>query len=638
MRGFALTLAFCLCCAPGAPAATLYVPSSYHTIQLALDLAAPGDTVVLASGVYRGAGNRDLDYNGKAITLRSVSGDPALCIIDCEGSEVSPHRGFRFHSQEGSGSVLEGVTVRNGYAADQGGGILCWGDKPNVVATPSIRRCRITRCQAPRGAGVAVVNVDVWPLAFAQAKAITAPLTDCLVDSNDGEGILVDARVSLTVAVGCNFTGNSGHGGVVTGVGTGNPGGIVFTDCQFTRNGGDGFHHIGDATRMRLSGCVLDDNAGRGFASDGGGDEVVRLQECVIRRNGGGGVRSPDFDVALTLADCKISGNTGSGILATLDGYGLQMLRCQVFDNTGHGLTDGGTAARRAVARAAASGWISRIDSCLVAGNGLRGIDLTGWVAPGAEVAITHCTVSRNGKEGLYCGLRPAYPGAGRLLRLASSTVAVNGDAGIIFASDLPCSLSATLVAANTGAGIWRDVGAVPVISCTDIFGNGGGDWLGEFVDQAALRSNLALDPYFCHSAPDEFALRADSPCLPGANACAVLIGARGKGCDTSVVGVAPDDARSPGCRLLPVYPNPANPRTAIAFDLPAPARVRLVVYDLAGRPVRRLLDGASLDAGRHETAWDGRGDSGRNLATGTYLCRLEAGGFTSRTTISLVR
>ncbi|MHB8077784.1 MAG: right-handed parallel beta-helix repeat-containing protein [Candidatus Krumholzibacteriia bacterium] len=639
MRGIVLTLSFCLCGATGVAAGVLNVPVQYQTIQLALDQAAPGDTVLLAAGVYRGDGNRDLDYNGKAVTVRSVAGDPALCVIDCEGSEVSPHRGFYFHSQEGSGSVLEGVTVRNGYAADQGGGILCWGDKPDVVATPAVRHCRITRCSAPRGAGLAVANVNVWPLALVQSLLLlTPPFTACVVDSNDGEGIRVDARVGLTVAVGCSFTGNSGHGGAVTGVGTGNPGGIVFDDCQLTGNGGDGLYHLGDASRLRLLGCELDDNVGRGFASDGGGDEIVQLQECAVRRNGGGGVSSADFDVALTLEDCKITDNDGFGVLATLGGFGLQVLRTRITGNSGHGLTDGGIVARRPAVRAAGLGWITRIDSCLVADNGRRGIDLTGWLPPGAVVTITHSTVSRNGKEGLYDALRPAYPGAGDLLQLAASTIAGNGDAGVVFASDLPCSLGATIIAGNTGVGIWREAGVTPVVACTNIFGNGGGDWLGEFADQACLRGNFSLDPWFCHSAPAEYSLRADSPCLPAANSCAVLIGAHDRGCDTLVVGVGPDRPRAPGCRLLPVHPNPANPGTAIVFDLPAAAAVRLTVYDLAGRPVRRLLDGARLDTGRHEVAWDGRGDNGHTLATGTYLCRLQAGGTSSGVRISLVR
>ena len=61
-----------------ANADTLHVPSQYATIQAAIDGAQPGDEVVVADGVYTGAGsNTNLDLSGKAITVRSASADPA---------------------------------------------------------------------------------------------------------------------------------------------------------------------------------------------------------------------------------------------------------------------------------------------------------------------------------------------------------------------------------------------------------------------------------------------------------------------------------------------------------------------------------------------------------------------------------
>jgi flagellar hook assembly protein FlgD len=71
--------------------------------------------------------------------------------------------------------------------------------------------------------------------------------------------------------------------------------------------------------------------------------------------------------------------------------------------------------------------------------------------------------------------------------------------------------------------------------------------------------------------------------------------------------------------------PNPFNPYTRIDFELDRARPVRLAVYDLAGRLVRRLVD-RTLEAGRHNTVWDGRDQRGLRVASGVYFYRLESG------------
>ncbi len=73
-------------------------------------------------------------------------------------------------------------------------------------------------------------------------------------------------------------------------------------------------------------------------------------------------------------------------------------------------------------------------------------------------------------------------------------------------------------------------------------------------------------------------------------------------------------------------YPNPFNPKTTIAFDLPAAGQAQLAVYDVAGRLVRVLAAGL-LPAGRQQLDWDGRDAAGREAAAGVYLARLSAAG-----------
>ncbi len=77
------------------------------------------DEVIVAQGIYQGVGNRDLDFSGKNITVRSSNpenlGVVAATIIDCQGNETNPHRGFIFHSGEGADAVVAGFTIKNGF-------------------------------------------------------------------------------------------------------------------------------------------------------------------------------------------------------------------------------------------------------------------------------------------------------------------------------------------------------------------------------------------------------------------------------------------------------------------------------------------------------------------------------------------
>ena len=111
-------LALLACAAPG-HAATLNVPTTaYPTIQAAVTAAAAGDTVVVADGTYSGAGNRDIDFGGKSLTVRSASGDPARTIIDCGGQAPNgsgTYRGFYLHS--GETAAISGFTIQNGRTA-----------------------------------------------------------------------------------------------------------------------------------------------------------------------------------------------------------------------------------------------------------------------------------------------------------------------------------------------------------------------------------------------------------------------------------------------------------------------------------------------------------------------------------------
>jgi hypothetical protein len=96
------------------------------TVQAGINAASDGDTVLVSAGTYTGLGNRDLDFGGKAIILKSTGGALST-VIDCEGLG----RGFHFHSGEIATSAVMGFTITNGQA-DYGGAIQFEHSHPQI--------------------------------------------------------------------------------------------------------------------------------------------------------------------------------------------------------------------------------------------------------------------------------------------------------------------------------------------------------------------------------------------------------------------------------------------------------------------------------------------------------------------------
>jgi flagellar hook assembly protein FlgD len=79
--------------------------------------------------------------------------------------------------------------------------------------------------------------------------------------------------------------------------------------------------------------------------------------------------------------------------------------------------------------------------------------------------------------------------------------------------------------------------------------------------------------------------------------------------------------------RLDPNHPNPFNPQTTIPYSVPSglPARVRLVIYDTAGRTVRVLVDEEQA-GGVRSAVWNGTNSGGATVSSGVYYCVLQVG------------
>ena len=94
----------------------------------------------------------------------------------------------------------------------------------------------------------------------------------------------------------------------------------------------------------------------------------------------------------------------------------------------------------------------------------------------------------------------------------------------------------------------------------------------------------------------------------------------------------APPDERPSALELQAAYPNPSRGRTSITYHLPEPAHVRLDVYDLVGRRIATLLD-EERPGGEGSVLWHAR-----DLPSGAYLVRMQAGGTTRMQSVVLLK
>ncbi len=85
-------------------------------------------------------------------------------------------------------------------------------------------------------------------------------------------------------------------------------------------------------------------------------------------------------------------------------------------------------------------------------------------------------------------------------------------------------------------------------------------------------------------------------------------------------------------------FPNPFNPVTTIRYGLPQAGRVTLKIYSVLGEEVATLLNNEETMPGYHVSIWDGRGQDGQGAASGVYVYRFRAGGFTMTKKMALIR
>jgi len=412
-------------------ATIINVPADQLTIQSGIDSAITGDTVLVHDGTYTGDGKRDIDFNGKAIFVKSLNG-AEYTVIDCEGDEFNNHRGFKFHSGEDSSSVLDGFQIRNGWGlfdglggSSAGGAILLESN-----SSPLISNIIILNCHAD-GHGGAIFCTDSSP-----------EFINCRIDSNS-----------------CDY-----QGGVVYAINS-SPN---FTLCSFNDNNSlnsGGCFYLYNSPDVTLNECSFDNNS----ASSSGGCFVVRdgswdinLNNCTFINNSG----STSGVLFIQSSSANIYNSSFSNNSATSEGGAIRVI---------DGVVD--------------------IESCIFYENSSnRGGAIS--AENSSSLSVINSTFFNNS----------AVDGSS-LFAVASSYIIENT---IFSFSSLGDAIS----------------GGTPTLTCCDIYGNQGGDWVGAIAPQFGINGNFSADPLFCDISENDFHLTVDSPCAPLNNDCSVLIGA----------------------------------------------------------------------------------------------------------------
>ncbi|MHC4461268.1 MAG: choice-of-anchor Q domain-containing protein [Planctomycetota bacterium] len=244
MKHKRITICFCaVLIANSALATTYYVPEEYVTIQSAIDVCQDFDTVVIAAGRYFGSGNYSINFNGKAITIRSTDPtDPQIVnstVIDCN----SKGRGFAFNTEEDADSKVMGLTITNGYGIF-GGAIYSYNN-----SSPSITNCVIRNNSAVYGGGIACTNGESYPV-----------ITNCQIIANSaivfGGGIYLNG--SSPTIKNCIISENVAlDGGAIYSHFPGNPAIVNCTISGNVASNSAGAVYCYNASNLSISHSIL---------------------------------------------------------------------------------------------------------------------------------------------------------------------------------------------------------------------------------------------------------------------------------------------------------------------------------------------------------------------------------------------
>ncbi len=307
----------------------------------------------------------------------------------------------------------------------------------------------------------------------------------------------------------CTFTDNTAPNGAAIYVSSHE---ISIENSRFYSNTGIAGALCVEGELALIRGCYFSDNV----TPFGGAifcfDSELALLECQFERNGASGGPFPEL----------ASGGAISCWYST-----LALEQCYFLENETEGL--GGALFLSDSSQVMLSRCTLRANSAIQGGGAIA---LSLFELSGGRFLAEECTFLGNESDGpggaIHCfGSSPRFTGCTMALNRSTQ------GGGIVFCEGGSSPLmSSCILAFNDSGGtvVCEEAACEPVLACSDVFGNGGGDWGGCIDGLLGLDGNISLDPRFCGLANGDIRLRADSPCTAMNSPCG-LMGISGATC-----------------------------------------------------------------------------------------------------------
>ena len=410
----------------------------FDAIQEAIDASGAGDVILVVDGTYTGVGNRSLNYFGRSIEVRSISGNPASCIIDCQSAGLA----FQFLSGEPAAARLTGLKVVGGAGFLGGGGAIAIDNN----SSPTVTNC-IFESNSASVLGGAVEIVGSSPHfvnctfqfnssgsegGAVHANSSDSRFTNCVflynVSTNYGgainlsngstvviDGCLFSANQSTNAGGGAirsdfsspqilnssfvsNFTIASGASGGAGGAIRNSLSSPVIRDCTFSVNAAHGINAHGGAIYNTDSSPLIEDcHFELGFSEAGGAVRSANSGTTTVRRSSfasneaelqGGGLYVTGSST-LVVDDSQFEENiSNDGGAIRMEGTGTFTITRSRFIANDAGSVGG------AMTNAGSAG---EIVNCLFVGNtSLNGIAGALYSASSSAAAVRHSTFVAN--------------------------------------------------------------------------------------------------------------------------------------------------------------------------------------------------------------------------------------------------